>query len=70
MYISNQEGFSALAVAANHGHLEAVRALLQHGAEVNLADPVRNDFKLDLPVMLHSVFNCIDDVMCEPSVTC
>ncbi len=44
--ISNQEGFSALMVAANHGHHKAVRTLLQHGAEVNLADPVRSGVSL------------------------
>jgi len=35
-----QEGFTALIAAASAGHIEVVKLLLDHGAEINTTDPV------------------------------
>lgn len=35
-----QEGYTALIAASSAGQLECVRLLIQHGADVNTADPV------------------------------
>ena len=37
-----QDGRTALMVAAQDGHREVVELLLQHGADVNAEDEVRN----------------------------
>lgn len=35
-----QEGFTALIAASSAGHIECVKLLLDHGADIHLADPV------------------------------
>ena len=37
-----QDGSTALYMAAQNGHREVVELLLQHGADVNAEDEVRN----------------------------
>ena len=37
-----QDGWTALCAAAQDGHREVVQVLLQHGADVNAKDEVRN----------------------------
>ena len=37
-----QYGWTALYIAAQNGHREVVELLLQHGADVNAKDKVRN----------------------------
>lgn len=39
-FILVQEGFTALIAAASAGHIEVVKLLLDHGAEIITADPV------------------------------
>jgi hypothetical protein len=38
----NEEGETALHLAAGEGHLEIVKLLLEHGADVNAKTAVRN----------------------------
>ena len=39
-FFLSKEGFTALIAASSAGHLDCVKLLLDHGAEVNTADPV------------------------------
>jgi hypothetical protein len=39
--VRNQDGFTALIAAAAGGHLECVRLLVDHGADVHKGGPVR-----------------------------
>ena len=38
MHLSLQEGWTALMIASNAGHMECVNVLLDKGAEVNIHD--------------------------------
>ena len=37
-----QDGWTALMAAASHGHREVVELLIQHNADINAKDEVRN----------------------------